>query len=62
MSKVLDLLKIQHPPFEMPDFKLNSSIYNPKAKGSKTDDINTLRDLRYQYLTKYEDERKAFKA
>jgi hypothetical protein len=60
MSKVLDLLKIQHPPFEMPDFKLKSSISN--AKRSKTDDVNTLRDLRYQYLTKYEDERKAFKA
>ena len=62
MSKVLDLLKIQHPPFEMPDFKLSSSIFNPNAKRSKTDDVNTLRDLRYQYLTKYEDERKAFKA
>jgi hypothetical protein len=29
MSKVLELLKIQHPPFVMPDIKLNSSIFNP---------------------------------
>jgi hypothetical protein len=62
MSKVMELLKIQHPPFEMPDIKLNSQIFNPNKKRSKADDINTLRDLKYQYFTKHEDERKAFKA
>ena len=46
----------------MPDIKLNSRIYNPNQKRSKADDINTLRDLRYQYVTKQEEERKAFKA
>jgi hypothetical protein len=62
MSKVLDLLKIQHPTFEIPDIKLNSSIFNPKQKRSKANDVNTMRDLRYQYYTKQEDERKAFKS
>lgn len=59
---VRDLLSIHHEPFVVPDIKLNSRIYNPNKKKSKTDEANTLRDLRYQYFTKHEDERKAFKA
>jgi hypothetical protein len=46
----------------MPDIKLNSKIFNPNRKKSKADDANTLRDLKYQYFTKHDDERKAFRA
>lgn len=62
MSKTKDLLSIRHQEFVMPDIKLNSKIYNPNRKKSKADDANTLRDLKYQYFTKHEDERKAFRA
>jgi hypothetical protein len=62
MSKVMELLRIQHPPFVVPDIKLNSKIFNPNKRKSKTDEAATLRDLKYQYFIKHEEERKAFRA
>ena len=62
MSKTKELLSIHHAPFQMPDIKLNSKVFNPNKKRSKADDANTLRDLKYQYFTKHEEERKAYRA
>lgn len=50
MSKTKDLLRIKHEPFIVPDIQLNSKIFNPNKRKSKTDEANTLRDLRYQYF------------
>ncbi len=62
MSKTLNLLKIQHPHIEIPNIKLNSKIFNPGKKKSKAAEINQMKDLHYQYFTKEEDERRAYKS
>ena len=62
MQKTRELLGIRHEPFEMPDIQLNSQIFNPNKRKSKRDEINVLKDMRYQYFDKYNEERKAYKA
>jgi len=46
---------------EIPDIKLNSKIFNPGKRMSKAADIRAMRDLQYQYFTKEDEERKAYK-
>ena len=46
----------------MPDIKLNSKIFNPNMKRSKMEDASTLRDLKYQYFQKHDEDRKAYRA
>ena len=61
MSKSLSLLRMQHPHIEIPNIKLNSKIFNPYKRKSKAADIMIMKDLHYQYFTKEEEERRAYK-
>jgi len=45
----------------IPDIKLNSRIFNPHRKKSKVEEANHLRDLKYQYFQKHEDQRKEYR-
>ena len=62
MSKSLALLRTRHPHFEIPDIKLNSKIFNPGKKKSKAAEILVMKDLHYQYFTKEDEERRAYKS
>ncbi len=62
MSKTIELLTKPHPHVEIPDIKLNSLIFNPGKRKSKAAEIAYLKDLKYQYFQKEDDERRAYKA
>eukprot|EP00347_Sterkiella_histriomuscorum_P001703 403371003 len=47
--------------FVMPDIQLNSKIFNPHKRKSKVEEANQLRDLKYQYFQKHEEERKQYR-
>ncbi len=49
-------------PFVIPDIQLNSKLFNPNRRKSKVEEANHLRDLKYQYFQKHEDDRKAYRA